>query len=62
MNYMTRSKLADTMNTTHAIVLLAKQERATSGFDTLVESKAKLEQALAARTKAADALAAYDAE
>jgi hypothetical protein len=61
MNDMTRRKMVDTLNTAVTICDLAKQERATAGFDTLESSKAALESALADRRNACEALAAYDA-
>lgn len=61
MNDMTRSKMVDTLNTAATICDLAKQERATAGFDTLESSKEALESALVARRNAWEALATYDA-
>ncbi len=58
---MSRQELADALAAADATVERCKQERAAAGFDTLAESKARLEAALTARRVALARLEAHGA-
>lgn len=57
-----RKQLVDDMNAANEIAMARRQEYCASGFGDFVSCKVAMENALEARTMAADALVAYDAE